>query len=305
MMTGKMKMPPYLKSGDKVMIVSPASKIDKSLLAGAKKRLEEWGLKVKIAKHADGANGKYAGSIKQRLADLQAAMDDPEVRAILCSRGGYGCVHLLDDLDFTAFRKFPKWLIGFSDISALHCAVQMNGVASLHSPMARHLTIESADDICTQYMHDILFGNLPTYTCKSDKLNHRGTARGILRGGNMAVTYGLRGSRFEIPAERTILFLEDVGERPHSIERMMYNLKISGVLDRISGLIIGQFTEYNEDLSLGKPLYEALADILKGYDYPVCFGFPVGHVTDNRPLICGSEVELSVTSRSVGLSFIC
>jgi muramoyltetrapeptide carboxypeptidase len=305
MMTGKMKMPPYLKSGDKVMIVSPASKIDKSLLAGAKKRLEEWGLKVKIAKHADGANGKYAGSIKQRLADLQAAMDDPEVRAILCSRGGYGCVHLLDDLDFTAFRKSPKWLIGFSDISALHCAVQMNGVASLHSPMARHLTIESADDICTQYMHDILFGNLPTYTCKSDKLNHRGTARGILRGGNMAVTYGLRGSRFEIPAERTILFLEDVGERPHSIERMMYNLKISGVLDRISGLIIGQFTEYNEDLSLGKPLYEALADILKGYDYPVCFGFPVGHVTDNRPLICGSEVELSVTSRSVGLSFIC
>jgi muramoyltetrapeptide carboxypeptidase len=305
MMTGKMKMPPYLKSGDKVMIVSPASKIDKSLLTGAKKRLEEWGLKVKIAKHADGANGKYAGSIKQRLADLQDAMDDPEVRAILCSRGGYGCVHLLDDLDFTAFRKSPKWLIGFSDISALHCAVQMNGVASLHSPMARHLTIESADDICTQYMHDILFGNLPTYTCKSDKLNHRGTARGILRGGNMAVTYGLRGSRFEIPAERTILFLEDVGERPHSIERMMYNLKISGVLDRISGLIIGQFTEYNEDLSLGKPLYEALADILKGYDYPVCFGFPVGHVTDNRPLICGSEVELSVTSRSVGLSFIC
>jgi muramoyltetrapeptide carboxypeptidase len=305
MMTGKMKMPPYLKSGDKVMIVSPASKIDKSLLTGAKKRLEEWGLKVKIAKHADGANGKYAGSIKQRLADLQDAMDDPEVRAILCSRGGYGCVHLLDDLDFTAFRKFPKWLIGFSDISALHCAVQMNGVASLHSPMARHLTIESVDDKCTQYMRDILFGKLPTYTCESNKLNHRGTARGILRGGNMAVTYGLRGSRFEIPAERTILFLEDVGERPHSIERMMYNLKISGVLDRISGLIIGQFTEYNEDLSLGKPLYEALADILKGYDYPVCFGFPVGHVTDNRPLICGSEVELSVTSRSVGLSFIC
>jgi muramoyltetrapeptide carboxypeptidase len=305
MMTGKMKMPPYLKSGDKVMIVSPASKIDKSLLTGAKKRLEEWGLKVKIAKHADGANGKYAGSIKQRLADLQAAMDDPEVRAILCSRGGYGCVHLLDDLDFTAFRKSPKWLIGFSDISALHCAVQMNGVASLHSPMARHLTIETANDKCTQHMRNILFGNLPTYTCESDKLNHRGTARGILRGGNMAVTYGLRGSRFEIPAERTILFLEDVGERPHSIERMMYNLKISGVLDRISGLIIGQFTEYNEDLSLGKPLYEALADILKGYDYPVCFGFPVGHVTDNRPLICGSEVELSVTSRSVGLSFIC
>jgi muramoyltetrapeptide carboxypeptidase len=305
MMTGKIKMPPYLKSGDKVMIVSPASKIDKNLLAGAKKRLEEWGLRVKIAKHADGANGKYAGSIKQRLADLQDAMDDPEVRAILCSRGGYGCVHLLDDLDFTAFRKSPKWIIGFSDISALHCAVQMNGVASLHSPMARHLTIEPSDDKCTQYMHDILFGNMPTYTCESNKLNHRGTARGVLRGGNMAVTYGLRGSRFEIPAERTILFLEDVGERPHSIERMMYNLKISGVLDRISGLIIGQFTEYNEDLSLGKPLYEALADILKDYDYPVCFGFPVGHVTDNRPLICGSEVELSVTSRSVGLSFIC
>jgi muramoyltetrapeptide carboxypeptidase len=305
MMMGNMVTPQFLKCGDKVVIVSPASRIDKSLLKGAKERLEEWGLSVKIAKNADGADGKYAGSIRQRLNDLQAAMDDPEVRAILCSRGGYGCVHLLDALDFTAFRKSPKWLIGFSDITALHCAVQMNGVASLHSPMARHLTVEPANDVCTMYLHDILFGKLPKYTCESNKLNHKGTARGVLRGGNMAVSYGLRGSRFEIPAEGTVLFIEDVGERPHAIERMMYNLKLSGVLDRLSGLIIGQFTEFNEDLSLGKPLYDALADIVKEYKYPICFGFPVGHVTDNRPLISGGDVELTVGSRGVELSFIC
>ncbi len=305
MKTGKIEMPQYLKSGDKVVIVSPASRIDKALLKGAKERLEEWGLKVTIAKHADAANGKYAGSIRQRLTDLQEAMDDPEVRAILCSRGGYGCVHLLDSLDFSAFRQSPKWLIGFSDISALHCAVQLNGVASLHSPMARHLTIEPADDACTQYLHDILFGTIPNYFCEANKLNHRGSARGILRGGNMAVCYGLRGSRFDIPAEGTILFIEDVGERPHSIERMLYNLKLSGALDCISGLIIGQFTEFNEDLSLGKPLYDALADILKEYKYPICFGFPVGHVTDNRPLICGAEVELTVNAKGAALSFIC
>lgn len=298
-------LPPYLHEGDKVVIVSPSGKIDKSFIAGARKRIESWGLKVIPGKHANSSSGRYAGTIKQRLSDLQTAMDDKEVKAIFCSRGGYGVVHLIDKLDFTLFAQYPKWLIGFSDITALHNLIQEKGFASLHAPMGRHLTVEAADDPCCTYLRDVLFGNLPTYSCERHKLNHTGTVRGILRGGNLSVFYGLRGTPYDIPAEGTILFIEDVSERPHAVERMIYNLKLGGVLDHLSGLIIGQFTEYEEDRSLGKDLYGALADLLKEYNYPICFNFPVGHVTHNLPLICGAEVELTVGKKSVDLSFIC
>lgn len=299
------QFPAFLQKGDKVAIISPSGKIDKFFLKGAKERLKSWGFKVVMGKHAGGSCGRYAGTIRQRLKDLQEAMDDPEIKAVLCSRGGYGAVHLIDKLDFTAFREHPKWLIGFSDITALHNLFQHNGYASLHSPMARHLTVEPADDPCTLYLKDILTGNLPVYHCEKHKLNRKGSARGVLRGGNMAVAYGLRGTPYDIPPEGTVLFLEDVSERPHAIERMMYNLKLGGVLAKLSGLIIGQFTEYEEDRSLGKELYAALADLVEEYDYPVCFDFPVGHVTRNLPLVNGAEVELIVGKRGVELKFIC
>ena len=171
--------------------------------------------------------------------------------------------------------------------------------------MARHLTVEPEDDPCVAYLKDILFGNLPAYTCEKHKLNKQGTAQGTLRGGNMAVAYGLRGTPYDLPAEGTVLFIEDVSERPRAIERMMYNLKLGGVLEKLSGLIIGQFTEYEEDCSLGKELYAALADLVKEYDYPVCFNFPVGHVTYNLPLINGAKVEFTVGKKNVELKFIC
>ncbi|WP_278968256.1 S66 peptidase family protein [Bacteroides pyogenes] len=299
-----MLFPPFLEKGDKVMIVSPSSKIDNRFLKGAKKRLESWGLKVLMGKHAGGDSGKYAGTVRQRLRDFQRAMDDPKVKAVFCSRGGYGAVHLIDKIDFTAFRQSPKWLIGFSDITALHNLFQANGYASLHALMARHLAVEPEDDPCALHLKHILFGELPLYTCEKHRLNRKGTARGVLRGGNMAVAYGLRGTPYDIPAEGTVLFLEDIGERPHAVERMMYNLKLGGVLEKLSGLIIGQFTEYEEDRSLGKELYAALADLVKEYDYPVCFGFPVGHVTRNFPLVNGADVEFTVGRQGVELKFV-
>lgn len=316
--------PPYAHAGDRAVILSPASKIDKSFLAGAKKRLESWGLKVVTAKHAGNENGTYAGSISQRLADLQDALDDERVKIILCSRGGYGAVHLVGKLDFSKFRRHPKWLIGFSDITALHNVFQQNGFASLHAPMARHLTVEAENDYCTLALKDILFGHLQpctaeapecgntgnksgngtfAYTCPAHKLNHTGTSTGILRGGNLSVFYGLRGTPYDIPAEGTILFIEDIGERPHAVERMMYNLKLGGVLEKLSGLIIGQFTEYMENEPPGKKLYASLADLVKEYDYPVCFGFPVGHVTLNVPMINGAQVTLEVNKQEVKLNF--
>lgn len=300
------QFPPYLREGDKIAIVSPSGKIDKSFLKGARKRLQAWGLEVMTGRHAGSSSAAFAGTQKQRLDDLQDAMDDEEVKAILCSRGGYGAVHLVDKLDFTRFRQHPKWLIGFSDITALHNLIQANGFASLHSPMARHLTVEPEDDPCTLHLKNILFGNLPDYTNRKHRLNRPGSAKGILRGGNMAVFYGLRGTPYDIPPEGTILFIEDVSERPHAVERMMYNLKLGGVLEKLSGLIIGQFTEYEENRSLGKDLYGALHDLVAEYDYPVCFNFPVGHVTYNLPLINGAPVEFTVNgNKTVELKFNC
>ena len=301
--------PPRLREGDRVIILSPSSKIDKAFLRGAVRRLQSWGLEPVLAPHAGSSHGTYAGSMAQRLRDLQEALDDPQARAILCSRGGYGAVHLVDKLDFTRFRQQPKWLIGFSDITALHNVFQHEGFASLHAPMARHLTVEPDDDPAMLALRGFLFGHYPEgrqdfgVACEAHRLNHRGTARGILRGGNLSVFYGLRGTPWDIPAEGTLLFLEDVGERPHAVERMMYNLKLGGVLERLCGLIIGQFTEYEENRSLGKPLYEALADVLKPYGIPACFGFPVGHVTRNMPLPCGAEAVLEVGKKEVTLSF--
>ncbi len=292
-----LRFPPFLEKGDKVTILSPSGKIDKNFLLGARKRLESWGLQVVMGKHAAGSSGRFAGTVKQRLADFQKALDDEKVKAIVCSRGGYGAVHLIDKLDFTAFKEHPKWLCGYSDITLLHELFQSEGYASLHSLMARHLAVEPEEDICTQAFKNLLFGQLPDYICGGHKLNRKGKATGMLRGGNLSVLYGLRGTKYDIPAKDTILFIEDIGERPYHIDRMMNNLKLGGVLERLSGLIVGQFTEYEEDLSMGGEVYQLIADAVKEYDYPVCFDFPVGHVKSNYPLVCGSLVELEVTKK--------
>ena len=262
---------------------------------------------MRLAAHAASEHGTYAGTAAQRLADLQRAMDDEDVRLILCSRGGYGCVHLLEGLRFDGVRRAPKWLAGFSDITALHCRWQHEGLATLHAPMARHLTVEPPDDFCTVAMRDVLFGQTGnradggTYACAPHKLNRHGTGEGILRGGNLAVAYGLRGTPYDIPAEGTVLFIEDVGERPHAVERMVYNLRLGGVLQRLAGVVVGQFTGYEEDRSLGKELYAALADVLTCCTCPVCFGFPVGHTPMNVPLVCGSRVRLEVDRKGARL----
>jgi muramoyltetrapeptide carboxypeptidase len=295
--------PPFLNNGDKIAILSPSSKIDKSFLKGVEKRFSSWGLIPVLSKYARNSSGQYAGTIEHRTADFQAAMDDEDIKAIFCSRGGYGVVHFIDKLDFTRFRKHPKWMMGFSDITALHCLFQQQGYASIHSLMARHLTVEPENDSATTFLRELMFGQLPHYSCSPHKLNRKGNSHGILRGGNLSVFYGLRGTHYDIPPEGTILFIEDINESPHTVERMMYNLKLGGVLEKLSGLIIGQFTEYEEDNSLGKDLYSALSDIIKEYEYPICFNFPVGHVTNNLPLILGAQVEFIVNKRMVELRF--
>lgn len=296
--------PPYLDKGQKVAVVSPSGKIDRNILHRMAKKLESWELIPVIGKHAANSWGKYAGTIAQRMADFQWAMDDDEICAIFCTRGGYGAMHFVDKLNFTAFAKNPKWLIGYSDITALHNRFQAEGFASIHGLMGKHIAQEPDNDVCVTHLRSLLAGNLPLYTCASHKFNKVGMASGILRGGNLAVMYGLRGTTFDIPAQGTILFIEDVGERPHAIERMIHNLRIGGILNNLSALVIGQFTEYKEDRSLGKELYHALADVFKELNIPVCFNFPVGHVKNNLPLICGAPIELCVNKKGVSMKFL-
>lgn len=294
--------PPFLMPGDKVAVVSPASIINPDYVKGAVDMLERWSLGVAVEPHCLGCAGAYSGSVDERLDDFRKALYDPQVKAILCSRGGYGAVHLLDGLADDIVRN-PKWIIGFSDISALHALCVNRGLMSLHASMCKHLTEEPTGDRCTQYLRQILFGDIPQYREAPHPMNRCGEARGMLVGGNMAVLCGLIGTPYDIFRPGSVLFIEDIGEAPYKIERMLYQLKLAGRLASLSGLIVGRFTEYTENEGLGGTLYELIWHMVEEYDYPVCFDFPVGHVADNLPLIEGAEVNFSVSKQSVDLSF--
>ena len=299
------KFPPYLKEGDKVAIISPAGASDSIMLNGAVKRLKEWKLSPCLEKYAAGTYNDYSGTAEQRLSDLQQAFDDPDVKAILCSRGGYGVVHLMEKIDFSHFKKHPKWLIGYSDITALHNLIQLHSIASIHAPMSEQMAYEPDSDKSLGYLKDILFGNLPKYHIANDINNHHGKATGILRGGNLSVYYGLRGTPYDIPPKGTILFIEDVGEHYHTIERMLYNLKLGGVLENLSGLIIGQFNKIDKKEWMNdKDTYHSIAALLAEYHYPICFGFPVGHVTENYPLVEGAKVEMNIDANGVDIYYM-
>ncbi|MBQ6939146.1 MAG: LD-carboxypeptidase [Muribaculaceae bacterium] len=298
-----MIIPQPLHPGDTIAIVSPSSKILPEYIDGAIARLESWGYRTVIGAHAYGNHGNFAGTTEERLSDLRMALHDPEVKAILCARGGYGAVHLLDDITPQEIRDNAKWIIGFSDISALHAAWVNAGVASLHAPMCKHLTLEPDSQASTCYLRAILSGTMPQYQAESHPFNRNGVAHARVVGGNMAVLCGLLRTPYDIFQENTILFIEDVGERTYKVERMLYNLELAGVLPRLAGLIVGQFTDYKEDPGMCATMYEMIAARVARYNYPVAFGFPVGHVTENHPIIEGAEATLSVTSQGTILRF--
>jgi len=295
--------PSYLKPDDQIRILSPSGTINPDYIDGAKKVLASWGLKVTEGEHARSEYGRFAGNKEQRTADLQLALDDPSVKAILCSRGGYGLAQIIDRLDFSAFVTSPKWLIGFSDISILHNAVSNLGIASIHGIMGMHLSKLPADSDQVQYLKNVLFGNLPFYTISAESENRTGNVHGKLIGGNLSVLIGLRGSRFDLKYENAILFLEDVGEKPYQVDRMIQNLRLGGILGQISGLIIGQFSECEEDPLMMQSMREIILSAVNEYNYPVCFNFPAGHVDYNLPIILGANVTLDVSKKGVKLMF--
>ena len=295
--------PRYLMPNDQIRIVSPSGNIEPKYIVGAKKTLSSWGLNVTEGKFARTKYGRFAGTEAQRIADLQEALDDPSVNAILCSRGGYGVAQIIDKLDFSTFAKSPKWLIGFSDITILHNAISNLGVASIHGIMAKHLTQFSPNSIHVQKCREILFGQMPTYVVPKHRLNKVGIGQGKLIGGNLSVLIGLRGSQFDLDYKNNILFIEDIAERPYHIDRMMQNLRFSGSLAQLSGLVVGQFSDCDEDPLMKKSVAQIIASAVSEYDYPVCFNFPAGHVDNNFPLKLGETVQFEVTKRAVILTF--
>lgn len=300
------QLPPSLVAGDRIAIVSPASKIDVALIDSAAVRLEAEGYVPVVMPHAAGAVGSFSGSAEERLADMQCALEDSGVRAILCSRGGYGAVHLLERLDRLPAECFNKWLVGFSDITALHCLWLRKGVASLHAAMAKYLGRGEAFTFYRSEMDMLSYAGRGASVFDMDMEPHRynraGVRRGRVVGGNLAVLGGLIGTCFDDISAGDILFIEDIAEPIYKVERILWQLRLRGVFDRLGGLMVGQFTEYRP--SADYPDMETMIErFMQGYDFPRAYGVECGHIEANRPLLMGAEAALSVVDGSVSLRY--
>lgn len=294
--------PTPLKKGDTIAIASPAGALrEPALVEQAAEVLRSRGYNVVTAPHCLTRHGYFSGTREERAGDLATLLADDTVKAILCSYGGYGCVHLLEELS-PLIARHPKWIIGMSDCSALHVACVASGVQSLHAPQCRHIATHSHHP-ATETLFGILAGEKPHYKTAPHALNIEGRAQGTLVGGNLSVLAGLAGSPYDIFTEGKIIFIEDTGELPYRVERLMYQLKLSGALGKIKGLIVGHFNGVKEHTGFGGTTYELIHGIVKKYGIPACFGFPVGHSEDNFPLIEGNEVTFSVNEGGVDLIF--
>jgi muramoyltetrapeptide carboxypeptidase len=307
----ELKRPPYLSEGDLVAIVSPAGTISLSEIQPAILQLQSWGLKIKVGSTIGKKDFTFGGTDEERAADFQQQLDDNEVKAILCARGGYGMVRIIDRIDFSRIKKHPKWIIGFSDITVVHSHLSRNcGIASIHSKMCNSFPDDwsKAEPIQVETILSIkkaLMGEKMTYTAPANPFNRGGKASGILVGGNLKTLESLAGSSSDIKTDGKLLFVEDTGEYLYSIDRMFWNLKRTGKLHRLAGLIVGGFKIKTDDAGseFGKTLEQIVMEKLEGSSFPVCFDFPVGHQKNNFALQCGVKHELFVADGSTLTSF--
>lgn len=291
-----MKTPPPIKPGSKIRIVSPAGKVSEKQVLPAVEWLQKQGHKVELGKHVFASHFQFAGTDKQRLDDLQTALDDPETSAIICSRGGYGTVRIIDKLNYTNFIKHLKWLVGFSDITILHVCLNNLGVATIHGTMPRYFFDETG--VPTENLNSLmqlLSGEKIQYSIKTEKPNKTGKVSGELVGGNLSIISSLQGTKYEIDTFGKILFLEDTDEFLYHTDRMIYQLKLSGKLDNLAGLVLGDFTDMKDNESpFGKTVEEIVLEAVEEFSYPVCFGFTVGHDKKNLALAFGKTWEMEV-----------
>ncbi|PLX23081.1 MAG: LD-carboxypeptidase [Marinilabiliales bacterium] len=293
--------PVSLKKGDKIGIVAPARKIKKNEIEPAIKIFESWGLKVELGKNIFTEDRQFAGTDKQRAKDLQYMLDNPEIKAIICARGGYGTIRLLPLLDFATFLKSTKWIVGYSDITALHVHLNQNlKVKSIHGIMPINFPKDSFENESIKTLKQALMGEKNSYQIKGHRFNKTGKVQGELIGGNLSVLYSIAGTNYDINTEDKILVLEDLDEYLYHIDRMMMNLKLGGKLDKLKALIIGGMSQMNDNqIPFGKSAYEIVCDVVQEYSYPVCYDFPLGHIDNNYSIMLGSIAELDVNKKGV------
>lgn len=306
-MQSKLIQPPFLKVGDTVAIVAPSGvlKNKNNEVERSKELLESWGLKVIIGKHVFSQHGHFAGTDDERCDDMQKALDNPKVKAIWAARGGYGTVRILDKLDYTKFKKHPKWIIGYSDITALHNQLHNLGYETIHALMCTSLTKDIAevkDAIDT--FKDAIFGEQLSYTMEGSKYNKTGVVTAPLVGGNLTVLQTLLGSKTSIDTSGDILFIEEVGEYAYHMDRMLQSLKRAGYFENCKGILVGDISKVRpNDQDFGRTIEEIILDIVADKNIPVAFNMHAGHEKDNRAMILGAMVELKVGKEKSTLVF--
>lgn len=295
--------PPYLKKGDKIAIVAPARWIEQEKYESVISIIESYGYEVVRGKSTFLEHGPFAGTDNERLADMQQMLDDAEIKAIFCLRGGYGTVRIINDLKFSQFSKKPKWIIGFSDITILHNALHNLGFASIHGQMPLNFSGRT-ENKGLEKLFATLSGKELNYNLEYHDLNRHGEAKAQVVGGNVAILSSLIGTNFDIETSGKILFIEDVGEYLYRFDRLMQHLKLSGKLKNLAGLVIGGLTDMKDNVpDFKQTAEEIIKDLVKEYTYPVCFNFPAGHIKENYPLIFGSILNMNVTEEGSVLDF--
>ncbi|QEM06301.1 LD-carboxypeptidase [Mucilaginibacter rubeus] len=294
--------PPYLEKGDKIAITCPAKKLPNPM-TDAIALLQSWGLEVVLGDTVEASFHQFAGDDDFRAADMQRFIDDDSIKAIIAARGGYGTVRMIDKVDFSRFSRNPKWLIGFSDITLLHTHLFTNyGAQTIHGQMPVNIPDASKHSIDT--LRRALFGEELSYEFITHDTNKPGVTSGIIVGGNLSLLVAAAGSVSDLDYVRKILFIEDIGEYLYSIDRMLRMLDRAGKLKNLAGLVVGGFTDIKDnDIPFGQTVSQIVMDIVKGYDYPVCFDFPAGHIPDNNSLVLGREVHLKVDEKDAKLWF--
>ena len=296
--TMKLIQPDYLKAGDSIAIVAPAGilKNKRALIDKARELAEKWGLKVVIGEHVFYQNNHFAGTDKERAADFQKALDNSNIKAIWCARGGYGSVRILDILDFTKFKENPKWIIGYSDITAFHCHLNNLGFETVHGMMGTSMDFDPEENRQSiETLRKVLFGEVISYEIEPSQFNRSGKAKGQLIGGNLTIVLTMLGSKSQLDTDGKILFIEEIGEYKYHIDRMLQSLKRAGYFNGLKGLIVGDISNVKKNTTKwGSSTEQLILDAVSEYNFPVVFNFPAGHEADNRALIMGREVSLDV-----------
>lgn len=297
--------PPFLQKGDTIAIAASARKITRDELQPAIDKFQSWGLNVITSSNIYSQDNQYAGTDEERVEGIQKLLDDPDVKAIVFARGGYGTVRIIDKLNFTSFIKSPKWIIGYSDITVLHSHILQNfGIETIHATMPLNFTPLTEDrEDSVESLRRCLFGESISYTFENNEYNRDGQAHGTLIGGNLSILYSLPGSSSDIDTTGKVLFIEDIDEYLYHIDRMMLSLKRSGKLDNLSALIVGGFTDMKDnEIPFGKTTQQIISESVNEYKYPVIFGFPAGHQPLNQPMIFGREVTVNAGEK-VSITF--